>query len=48
MLEEVWKAEEDLDFHLRSGEYLNLLLILEMSLKQPEIRFEHHLEFGGY
>jgi quinol monooxygenase YgiN len=40
MLEEVWRAEEDLDLHLRSVEYLNLLLVLEMSLKQPEIRFD--------
>jgi quinol monooxygenase YgiN len=40
VLEEVWRAEEDLDYHLRSGEYLNLLLILEMSVKQPEIRFD--------
>jgi quinol monooxygenase YgiN len=40
MLEEIWRAEEDLDLHLRSGEYLNLLLVLEMSLKQPEIRFD--------
>jgi quinol monooxygenase YgiN len=39
-LEEVWRAAEDLDLHLRSGEYLNLLLVLEMSLKQPEIRFD--------
>jgi quinol monooxygenase YgiN len=40
VLEQVWRAEEDLDLHLRSGEYLNLLLVLEMSLKQPEIRFD--------
>jgi quinol monooxygenase YgiN len=40
VLEEVWRTEEDLDLHLRSGEYLNLLLVLEMSLKQPEIRFD--------
>ena len=39
-LAEAWRAEEDLDFHLRSGEYLNLLLVLEMSIKQPEIRFD--------
>jgi quinol monooxygenase YgiN len=37
---EVWKADEDLDFHIRSDEYRNLLLVLEMSLKQPEIRFD--------
>jgi len=40
VLEEVWRAEEDLTQHLRSAEYLNLLLVLEMSLKQPEIRFD--------
>ena len=40
MLEEVWRAEEDLDHHLRSDEYRNLLLVLEMALKQPEIRFD--------
>jgi quinol monooxygenase YgiN len=42
VLEEVWKAEEDLDLHIRSDEYPNLLLllVLEMALKQPEIRFD--------
>jgi quinol monooxygenase YgiN len=39
MLEEVWKAEEDLRLHLRSDEYRNLLLVLELALKRPEIRF---------
>jgi quinol monooxygenase YgiN len=40
MLKEVWRSEEDLDLHLRSEEYRNLLLILEMALEQPEIRFD--------
>jgi quinol monooxygenase YgiN len=40
VFEEIWRTEEDLDLHLRSGEYLNLLLVLEMSLTQPEIRFD--------
>jgi quinol monooxygenase YgiN len=40
MLEEVWRTEEDLEVHIRSDEYLNLLLVLEMGLKQPEIRFD--------
>ncbi|SRR5208283_316044 len=39
MLEEVWRSEEDMNLHLRSDEYLNLLLVLEMARKQPEIRF---------
>jgi quinol monooxygenase YgiN len=40
MLEEVWRSQEDLDLHLRTEEYRNLLLVLEMALKQPEIRFD--------
>ena len=40
MVEEVWKSGEELDIHLRTDEYRNLLLILELALKQPEIRFD--------
>jgi quinol monooxygenase YgiN len=40
MFEEVWRNEEDLALHLRSDEYLNLLLVLEMAVEQPEIRFD--------
>ena len=40
MIEGVWRSREDLDAHLRSEEYLNLLLVQEMSLTQPEISFE--------
>ncbi len=40
MLEQVWNAEEDMERHLRSDEYRNLLLVLELSLKRPEIRFD--------
>jgi quinol monooxygenase YgiN len=40
MFEEVWRTQEDLDVHMRSDEYLNLLLVLEMAPKQPEIRFD--------
>jgi quinol monooxygenase YgiN len=47
MLEEVWRSEEELNRHLRSEEYLNLLLVLEMSLKQPEIRFHTILSTSG-
>jgi len=39
MFEELWRTEEDLDLHIRSDEYLNLLLVVEMALKQPEIMF---------
>ena len=40
MLEEIWKDEEDLNRHLRSDEYRNVLLVMEMAVEQPEIRFE--------
>ncbi|MFT5730486.1 MAG: quinol monooxygenase YgiN [Desulforhopalus sp.] len=40
MLQGNWKIEEDLERHIRSEEYRNLLLVLEMSLKQPEVRFD--------
>jgi quinol monooxygenase YgiN len=40
LYEEVWSAQEDLDLHLRSEEYRNLLLVMEMACKQPEIRFD--------
>jgi quinol monooxygenase YgiN len=40
MLTEVWSAEEAMNLHLRSEDYRNLLLVLEMSLKPPEIRFD--------
>jgi quinol monooxygenase YgiN len=39
MFEEVWRSEEDLERHLRSEEYRNLLLVMEMALKHPEVRF---------
>jgi quinol monooxygenase YgiN len=40
MLDEVWKDQAKLDLHIRSDEYRNLLLVLEMAIEQPEIRFE--------
>ena len=39
MLEEVWSNGEGLDRHIRSEEYRNLLLALELAVKKPEIRF---------
>jgi quinol monooxygenase YgiN len=40
MFEEIWKSEADLERHMRSKEYLNLLLVVEMARKRPEIRFD--------
>ena len=38
--EEMWRSEEEFERHLRSGEYHKVLLVLEMALEQPEIRFD--------
>jgi quinol monooxygenase YgiN len=38
--EEMWRSEEELERHLRSDDYRKVLLVLEMALKQPEIRFD--------
>jgi quinol monooxygenase YgiN len=39
MFEEVWRSGEDLERHLRSDEYRNVLLLKEMALSPPEICF---------
>ena len=47
MLDEVWKNEEDLHRHLRSDEYRNVLFVMELAMKQPEIRFESISRVSG-
>jgi quinol monooxygenase YgiN len=38
--EEMWRSEEELERHLRSDEYHKVLIVLEMAMKQPQIRFD--------
>jgi len=40
MLEELWANEKDLQHHLRSDQYRNVLLVVEMAVEPPEIRFD--------
>ena len=40
MVEGIWRSEEDLKRHLRSEEYLNVLMVMEMALKHPEVKFD--------
>ena len=47
MLEQLWSNEEDLERYLRSDEYRQVLLVLEMAMKQPEIRFDTILSSTG-
>ena len=40
LFEQLWSNEADLERYLRSDEYRQVLLVLEMAIKQPEIRFD--------
>lgn len=40
LIEGMWQDREHLETHLRSEEYHNLLLVAEMALECPEIRFD--------
>jgi quinol monooxygenase YgiN len=40
MFEQSWRSLDDLERHLRSDEYYKVLLVMEMALKQPDIRFD--------
>lgn len=42
-----WKSEENLQRHLRSEEYRKVLLVMEMALEPPEIRFDTITGSGG-
>jgi quinol monooxygenase YgiN len=39
MIDEIWRTEEDHERHLRSSEYRNVLLVVEMAREKPEIKF---------
>jgi len=47
MIEEVWGSQEELERHLRSTEYRNVLLVVEMAHKEPEIRFSSFSDSTG-
>ena len=40
MLQQLWSSEEDLHRHLRSDRFHTVLLVVEMAVEPPEIRFE--------
>ena len=40
MFQQLWRDEESLQAYLRSEEYRLLLLVLEMGIEPPEIRFD--------
>jgi quinol monooxygenase YgiN len=40
MLQQLWSSEKDLHRHLRSNRFHTVLLVVEMAVEPPEIRFE--------
>ena len=40
MVEDLWKNRKHFEDHLRSDEYRRVLLVVEMALEKPEIRFD--------
>ncbi len=47
LLQEYWECYEDLERHVRSEEYRQLLLIFEMSREKPEFRFDEIAKSTG-
>jgi quinol monooxygenase YgiN len=47
LFEQLWSSEADMERHLRSDEYRQVLLVLEMAIRKPEIRFDTILSSTG-
>ena len=47
MVEALWSGQEDLDRHLQSDHYRNLLLLTETATQPPEIKFQTITESAG-
>ena len=48
MIEELWRSQEELERHLRSSDYRNILLVVEMAELPPEIRFSAISHSSGF
>jgi quinol monooxygenase YgiN len=48
MLEELWVAEEDARRHMQSKKYSKILLVIEMALEFPEVRFDLISQTRGF
>jgi len=47
LFEQQWSTEADLERYLRSDDYRQVLMVLEMAMRQPEIRFDTILSSTG-
>jgi quinol monooxygenase YgiN len=47
MLDELWESDEDVQHHLQSDKYRKILLVIEMAVEVPEIRFDTIVQSSG-
>jgi quinol monooxygenase YgiN len=47
MIDEIWRTQEELERHLQSNEYRNVLLVVEMAHEKPEIKFSEFSHSTG-
>jgi quinol monooxygenase YgiN len=47
VFEEKWRSNEDLQRHLRSEDYRKVLLVMDMAIIPPEVRFDTITDTGG-
>jgi quinol monooxygenase YgiN len=47
LVEQLWKSGEDLERYLRSEEFRKVLLLVEMAVEPPEIRFDEISRSSG-
>jgi quinol monooxygenase YgiN len=47
VFEEKWRCDADLKCHLSSDDYQKVLLVMEMAITSPEIRFDTITDSGG-
>lgn len=45
--EQCWENEEDMNRHLRSENYQKVLLVMEMAIAKPEVRFDRVDDSSG-
>jgi quinol monooxygenase YgiN len=48
MFEEVWQSDVDANRHLRSHQYRELLLVMELAVAAPEVRFDTVSQSTGF
>ena len=48
LIEQLWESGEDLERHLRSEDFRKVLLVVEMSVEPPEVRFDTITNSAGF